>query len=118
MLESSSVQNPDLADPKLIQQINKRLTLNLLIQGAAAHVYTTASHLVKDDLEEISEGLTDSYDRLAISVQLNYCIGDNALLWAGRIVGGDFPEHLKSRFATTRFWRAMAISLPQRRLVI
>jgi hypothetical protein len=31
-------------------------------------------------LEEISEGLTDSYDRLAISVQLNYCIGDNALL--------------------------------------
>lgn len=66
---------------ELKKQINKRLTLNLLIQGAAAHTFTTASHLVKDDLEQLSPGLTELYDRFAISGQLNYCIGDNALMF-------------------------------------
>ncbi|MFT7639751.1 MAG: hypothetical protein ACI9G1_001489 [Pirellulaceae bacterium] len=86
MLEPSSFPKINLNDPELLQQINKRLTLNLLIQGAAAHIYTTGSHLVKDDLEEISPGLTEDYDRLAISVQLNYSIGDNALFlgWPNR----------------------------------
>ncbi|TWT81070.1 hypothetical protein CA13_25170 [Planctomycetes bacterium CA13] len=62
-------------------QINKRLTLNLLIQGAAAHAFVSASHLVRDELERIRPGLTELYDRFAISGQLNYCIGDNALFF-------------------------------------
>ena len=63
------------------QQINKRLTLNLLIQGAAAHTFITASHLAKDELEKIRPGLTELYSRFSICGQLNYCIGDNALVF-------------------------------------
>ena len=66
---------------EVARQINKRLTLNLLIQGAAAHMFVTASHLVRDELEQIRPGLTRLYDRFAISEQLNYCIGDNALVF-------------------------------------
>ena len=66
---------------ELQQQINKRLTLNLLIQGAAAHTYTSANHLVRDQLEELQPGLTRLYDQFAIAGQLNYCIGDNALIF-------------------------------------
>ena len=71
------------SDPRsdIAKQINKRLTLNLLIQGAAAHTFVTASHLVKNELEAIQPGLTELYDRFAISGQLNYCIGDNALMF-------------------------------------
>lgn len=60
-------------------QINKRLTLNLLIQGAAAHTFTTTSHLVREDLDAIHPGLTDLHDRFAISGMLNYSIGDLGL---------------------------------------
>ena len=71
------------SDPNsdIAQQINKRLTLNLLIQGAAAHSYTTASHLARAELEAIRPGLNELYDGVAISCQLNYCIGDNALVF-------------------------------------
>jgi hypothetical protein len=75
----SSRRDPSESD--VSQQINKRLTLNLLIQGAAAHTFVTASHLVKTELEQIHPGLTELYDRFAISGQLNYCIGDNALMF-------------------------------------
>ncbi|NND98617.1 MAG: hypothetical protein HKN47_14950 [Pirellulaceae bacterium] len=74
----SSADAPQI-DRELVDQINKRLTLNLLIQGAAAHTFTTANHLVKEDLEAIRPGLTHLYDRFAISGQLNYCIGEIAL---------------------------------------
>jgi len=66
--------------PAVLDQTNKRLTLNLLIQGAACHTYISASHLVRDELEECSPGLTLLYNRFALCAQLNYCIGDNALL--------------------------------------
>ena len=71
------------AHPKydIAGQINKRLTLNLFIHGAAAHTFVTASHLVHDELERIRPGLTRLYDRFAISGQLNYCLGDNALVF-------------------------------------
>ncbi|MCA9132206.1 MAG: hypothetical protein KDA45_03595 [Planctomycetales bacterium] len=63
------------------QQINKRLTLNLLIQGAAAHTFVSASHVVEAELEQLRPGLTQLYNRVAISGQLNYCIGENALMF-------------------------------------
>ncbi len=71
----------DESSSDVASQIKKRLTLNLLIQGAAAHMFVTASHLVHDELEQIRPGLTRLYDRFAISGQLNYCIGDNALVF-------------------------------------
>jgi hypothetical protein len=61
---------------EFLQQTNKRLTLNLLIQGAASHAFLTAHHLVKDDLEAIRPGLTELYDRVTVSTYLNYWIGD------------------------------------------
>jgi hypothetical protein len=69
--------------PLLQDEINKRLILNLLIQGAASHVFLTATHLVKDELESIRPGITKLYDKFAISGSLNYCIGEIAL-WFGR----------------------------------
>ncbi len=59
-----------------LQQVNKRLTLNLLIQGAAAHGFLTAHHLVREQLEQVRPGLTRLYDRFAICGMLNYFIGD------------------------------------------
>lgn len=74
-------QDREQFDAEHLQQINKRLTLNLLIQGAAAHTFISASHLVRQELEELHPGLTWLYDRFAISGQLNYGMGDNALMF-------------------------------------
>ncbi len=52
--------------------INKRLTLNLLIQGAAGHACLTAHHLVRPDLEAIRPGLTAWYDKMAVFLNLQY----------------------------------------------
>jgi hypothetical protein len=64
----------------LQEEINKRLTLNLLIQGAAAHTFITAHHLVRDELELIEPGITLAYDKAVVGLHLNYFIGDIALL--------------------------------------
>ena len=81
----SSCESPDTEDEDerldIRQQVNKRFTLNLLIQGAAAHTFTSASHIVRDELEQIRPGLTELYDRVAISGGLNYCIGDIAIFF-------------------------------------
>lgn len=63
--------------------INKRLTLNLLIQGVAEQTHLTAHHLVRDELAAIEPQLLDRYDRLAVSFSLNSWRGD-ATLFAGR----------------------------------
>lgn len=57
-------------------QLNKRFSLNLLIQGAASHTYLTAHHLVKDQLNEIEPGFVPLYDKMSLSVQLAQWIGD------------------------------------------
>lgn len=72
-------------------QLNKRFTLNLLIQGAASHTYLTAHHLVRDDLEAIDTGFVQLYDKMSLNVHLSQWIGD--LVFA---VG--FPK---------RFWRTI-----------
>lgn len=70
--------------------LHKRWTLNFLIQGAAAHIYLTANHLVRDQLDAIKPGLTDQYQRLVVLGQWNYCCGDLMLMqgrpnrWYGR----------------------------------
>ena len=46
MQDAASSEQPNTEE--LLQQTNKRLTLNLLIQGAAAHSFLTAHHLVVD----------------------------------------------------------------------
>jgi hypothetical protein len=64
----------------LSRQIDKRRTLNLLIQGSAAHTFLTAHHLVGNELEAIRPGLTSLYDRFVISGHLNYWQGDLPLV--------------------------------------
>jgi hypothetical protein len=79
----------DAARGRWLSQTNKRLTLNLLIQGAACHSHLTAHHLVRDELEEVRPGLVRLYDKLGVSLHLHYWYGDTALLHG----------------STSRFWR-------------
>jgi hypothetical protein len=76
----SSTPWAEFSEPaEILPFVNKRLTLNLLIQGAAAHTFVTAHHLVRDDLDALQPGLTDLYDRAVVSMHLNYWIGDVGL---------------------------------------
>ncbi len=68
-------------DEELIRETNKRLSLNLLIQGAAAHSCLTAHHLVRDELESIHEGIVHLYDQAVVGLFLNYFIGDVPLVY-------------------------------------
>jgi hypothetical protein len=52
-------------------QLHKRFTLNLLIQGAAAHTYIAAHHLVARELRQLHPGLVQLYDRLAVHLHLS-----------------------------------------------
>ena len=47
-------------------EVNKRLTMNLLMQGAASHVFLTAHHLVRTELNQLDPRLIPFYDRFAI----------------------------------------------------
>ncbi len=67
----------------LRDEINKRLTLNLLIQGAATHTFMTSHHLVKSDLEAINPKLIGLYDKITVGSFLGYWIGD-LVLFTGR----------------------------------
>ncbi len=64
-------------------QLHKRLTLNLLIQGAAAHNYVTAHCLVRDELEQLQPGIVRLYDKLAVNLHLSQWLGD-MFLFLGR----------------------------------
>lgn len=72
---------PDPRPDHLARQIDKRRTLNLLIQGSAAHTFLTAHHLVADELEAIRPGLVRLYDRFIVSGHLNYWQGDLTVLF-------------------------------------
>lgn len=82
----------EFAEPaEILPYVNKRLTLNLLIQGAASHGYLTAHHLVHEELEALRPGLTSLYDRVTISAHLNHWIGDGCLIFG----------------SPRRFWKAV-----------
>ena len=65
-------------EPLTIEQrqlVNKRLTLNLLIQGAAAHAHWSAHHLIADQLNELNPELFAVYDEIMIRSRLGYWVG-------------------------------------------
>lgn len=64
-------------------EINKRLTLNMLVQGAAVHSHFTLHYLVQDDLNAISPKLIPLYDKVSIGGFLANWYGDLVLV-AGR----------------------------------
>jgi hypothetical protein len=64
----------------LRDEINKRFTLNWLIQGAAQHAGMTFHHLVRDELDALDPALVRLYDQYALINLLQYWSFDGALL--------------------------------------
>jgi hypothetical protein len=77
----------------LRQEIQKRFTLNWLIQGAAQHAGMTFHHLVKDELNALDPGLLLAYDQYALINLLQYW------QFEGKIVLGS-PRQFWRRAAT------------------
>ncbi|MGI8908598.1 MAG: hypothetical protein ACR2IE_19150 [Candidatus Sumerlaeaceae bacterium] len=61
-------------------QINKRMTLNLLIQGSAEHAFLTSHYIVTDELNALHPALLKLYDQFALGAFLTSWIGVNALI--------------------------------------
>lgn len=74
--------------PSLLDQINKRTTLNLLIQGCATHAFA-AHHLVSDEIRAIDPELVELYDQAAALASASHWY------WESRIVFG----------SPTQFWK-------------
>lgn len=70
----------------LLEEINKRLTLNLLIQGSAQHAFLTSHHLVRDELAAIDPNLPLLYDQIALAGFVQYWCGETVLMlgWPDR----------------------------------
>src|SRR5262245_6114132 len=64
----------------LRDEINKRFTLNWLIQGAAQHAGMTFHHVVRDELDAIDPALIPLYDQYALINLLQYWHLDAILL--------------------------------------
>src|SRR2546428_11404304 len=78
-------------------QIQKRLTLNWLIQGAAQHAGMTFHHLVRDELDALDPRLLLLYDQYALINLLQYWQVEGVLLlgwppWVWRRAGSN-PRH-------------------------
>lgn len=71
----------DPLSPHLRHLVNKRLTLNILIQGAASHAHLTAHHLVKPQLDAINPDLVATYDRSIAAASLAYWSGFISLVF-------------------------------------
>jgi hypothetical protein len=82
-----------MSDTSLRDEINKRLTLNWLIQGAAQHAGMTLHHLVRDDLNARDPRLLHLYDQYALINLLQYWHID-AIVLMGR------PRRFWKRAAT------------------
>lgn len=65
----------------LHDEINKRLTLNLLIQGSAQHAFLTSHYLVRDELNAIDPTLLPLYDRVALAGFVQYWRSEFVLLF-------------------------------------
>ena len=84
---------------ELLAQVNKRLTLNLLIQGCAQHAFLTAHYLVRDELDAFDPRLIPLYDKFALAGFAQYW-------WGGGVVLIGHPAIFWRR--ATRFGHAFA----------
>ncbi len=66
---------PDDLSPAQRHLVNKRLTLNILIQGAASHAHLSAHHLVRDELDLINTDLVPLYDHAIAGATYAYWEG-------------------------------------------
>jgi hypothetical protein len=72
-----------MSHQELRDEINKRLTLNWLIQGASQHAGSTLHYLVRDELNAIDPQLIRLYDQFALIALLQYWHTD-AMVLVGR----------------------------------
>lgn len=77
------------SDNYLLDEINKRLTLNLLIQGSSQHAFLTSHYLVRDELSAINPKLLRLYDQFASAAIVQYWLDEFVILYG-------WPD---------RFWR-------------
>ncbi len=62
-------------------QINKRILLNCIIQGASIHSFYTMHHIVKNDINELDKDLVGLYDKFSVgSVRSYYSIDYSKIL--------------------------------------
>lgn len=64
--------NYDDLSKELKDQINKRILLNCVSQGASIHAFYTMHHLVKNELDKINEDLVDIYDEVSVGTVSTY----------------------------------------------
>lgn len=59
--------------PKCLKdQINKRILLNCITQGASIHAFYTMHHLVKNELEKIDKDIISLYDEISVGTVFTY----------------------------------------------
>jgi hypothetical protein len=69
-----------LTGDTLRELVNKRLTLNWLIQGAAQHAGMTFHHIIREDLDSLNPKLVPLYDKYALMNLLQYWHIEGAIL--------------------------------------
>ena len=87
---------PDALSPALRHLVNKRLTMNILIQGAASHAHLSAHHLVRVELDQINTDLVPLYDRSIAGATYAYWKGFLSLIMgrSSKFWGGmNSPKH-------------------------
>lgn len=62
----------DSLSQSLKDNINKRILLNCITQGASIHAFYTMHHLVRNDLENISKDLIGLYDEVSVGTVYTY----------------------------------------------
>jgi hypothetical protein len=58
--------------PCLKDQINKRILLNCVSQGASIHAFYTMHHLVKNELSNIDKDIVEIYDEISVGTVSTY----------------------------------------------
>lgn len=72
--ESTKDRNYDYESlsKELKDQINKRILMNLLTQGASIHTFYTLHHVVRNELDVIDENLVKLYDKFTAGSVMSY----------------------------------------------
>ncbi len=79
MLRKGKLVHDELS-PAQRHLVNKRLTMNILIQGAASHAHLSAHHLVRAELDQIDADLVQLYDRSIAGATYAYWRGFLSLI--------------------------------------
>ena len=95
----------DELSPELRHLVNKRLSLNILIQGAASHAHLSSHHSVKEKLDAIDPELVDLYDKAIAGATLAYWDGLIRIVYGRGIKFWSKLNRPKNPFFHHRFLR-------------